>query len=111
MSLDLGPVLESRATVHVPATPLDADVTLERGRIALRNQKADGKDALIRLRFNNPTQPKKKDKGKDEEYFDIRLSATGAAVVVDRFCVMMADEPFYDDPDDLLRKGPTAFLV
>src|SRR6185436_7272113 len=74
----LDPMLaESRATVHNHDI-LDADVTLDRGRIVLRNLKKGDRDALTRVRFANPTLG-------EEEHFDIALTA-GAAVVVERFC-------------------------
>jgi hypothetical protein len=96
-------VLESRATVHSSVPQLDADLTLERGRIILRNKKAQGKDALIRVRFNDPTQNK-------EEFFDIVLNGAGAAVVVDRACGLDTNEPFFEDSRDPNRKGPTAIM-
>jgi hypothetical protein len=96
-------VLESRAIVHSSVPQLDSDLTLERGRIILRNKKAQGKDALIRVRFNDPTQNK-------EEFFDIVLNGAGAAVVVDRACGLDSNEPFFEDSKDPNRKGPTAIM-
>jgi hypothetical protein len=96
-------VAESRLILHANAQ-LDADLTLERGRIILRNKKADGKDALIRVRFDNPTTAKP-----TEEYFDITLNGADAAVVVERACRL--DEPFFEKPEDVNRAGPTAFMT
>ena len=96
-------VLESRAIVHASVPQLDADITLERGRLILRNKKTDGKDAVVRLRFNDPTQAK-------EEFFDITLNGSDAAIIVDRSCEMDREEPFYEDPKDANRLGPTALM-
>lgn len=96
-------VLESRAILHAVAPPLDADLTLERGRIILRNKKADGKDALIRLRFNDPTQGK-------EDYFDLTLNGSDAAVIVERSCGMDREEQFFENEKDVNRLGPTALI-
>ena len=102
VELTLDPLLaESRATVHVN-DQLDADLTLHRGRIILRNTKKDGRDAALRVRFDNPTVM-------IEEHFDITLNSDSAAIV-ERFCELDRDEPFYEDPKDLLRKGPTAYM-
>ena len=90
---------ESRAVLHANDL-LDADVTLQRGRIVLRNDKKGATDALVRVRINNPTLA-------EEDYFDLVLHK-GAAVVLERFSVMDR-EPFYDDPKDPpQRVGPTA---
>ena len=96
-------VLESRAIVHSSVPQIDADMTLERGRIILRNKKTKGKDALIRVRFNDPTLGK-------EEFFDIVLNGAGAAVVVDRACGLDRNEPFFEDAKDPNRKGPTCIM-
>jgi hypothetical protein len=90
---------ESRAMVHANDL-LDADITLQRGRILVRNDKK-GLDALVRVRFNNPTLA-------EENYFDLVLHK-GAAVVLERFSVM-GREPFYDDPKDPRREGPLAIM-
>jgi hypothetical protein len=95
--------LESRVIVHVPSPQLDADLTLDRGRVVLRNKKEAGKDALIRLRFNDSTQGK-------EEFFDITLFGGDTAVILDRSGVMDRGEPFYEDKKAADRKGPTTFV-
>jgi hypothetical protein len=92
--------LESRAILHVNAQ-VDADVTLQRGRLVVRNLKKS-KSAQVRLRFENPTLAQ-------EEYFDILLES-GSALVFERFCELSRDEPFYEDPKDPNRKGPTAIM-
>ncbi len=100
--LTLDPILgESRATLHANDT-LDADLTLDRGRIILRNDKKDGKDATARVRFFNPTLS-------EENYFDIILT-TGSAVAVERGAEMDRDEPFFEDPKNALRQGPIATM-
>jgi hypothetical protein len=95
-----GLLAESRAILHANDL-LDADVTLQRGRIVLRNDKKGQQDALVRVRFNNPTLA-------EENYFDLVLHH-GAAVVLERFSKMYR-EPFYDDPNDKRREGPTAIM-
>ncbi|MBI3823212.1 MAG: hypothetical protein HY289_11115 [Planctomycetes bacterium] len=102
-----GSVLESRATLHVPVALLDADLTLERGRIIIRNKK-DGKEAIVRVRFVDPTQADEKFK---EEILDITLPAKDSAVVVDRVGSMDRDEAFYENEKDTRRKGPTAKVI
>jgi hypothetical protein len=96
-------VLESRAIVHVPSPQLDADLTLDRGRILLRNLKKDGHDALIRLRFSDSTQGK-------EDFFDVTLLGGQSAVIIDRSGVMDRNEPFYVDKKAVDRKGPTTIM-
>jgi hypothetical protein len=96
------PVLESRVIVH-ENQQLDADLTLERGRIILRNKKTDGKDAVIRVRFSNDSPDPTKD-----EFFDITLHSANAALVLDRFCKL--DVPFFEDPKDTNRVGAMVFM-
>ncbi len=99
--LTSNPILaESRAVLHANDL-LDADVTLQRGRIVLRNEKKGQQNALVRVRFNNPSLP-------GEAHFDITLHG-GAAVVLERFSII-GREPFYDDPMDKRREGPTAIV-
>jgi hypothetical protein len=114
-------VRECRAILHVPATQLDADITLERGRIILRNLRTDGKDAQVRVRFFDtmqpPEKPKKGDKEPDkvpykgkEEVFEIVLQGKGAAVIVDRLGQLDPGEPFYEDRNDPNRLGPSTMV-
>lgn len=101
VELTFNPILaESRAVIH-DHTLLDADVTLQRGRIVLRNSKKDQKRALVRVRFDNPTLG-------EENYFDMALHA-GSAVVLERFS-KMDREPFYEDKNAPRREGPTAIM-
>lgn len=95
-------VLESRVILNAPGQ-LDADVTLDRGRIVLRNKKAAGKEALIRVRFDDPMLGK-------EEYIDITLETPDAAVVLERYGELDREVPFNEDPKDKDRKGPIANL-
>jgi hypothetical protein len=90
-------VSESRVIVHAHDI-LDADLTLDRGRILVKNNKKTGGEARVRVRFINPMDGA-------EEFFDITLYS-GAAVVVERVCAMDREEPFRDDPKDKLRQGP-----
>ncbi len=99
--LTLDPFLsESRVVVHAHEQ-FDADVTLERGRIVLRNLKKD-KNAQVRVRFENPTLA-------EEHHLDLVLDQD-AAVVLERSCELEDDEPFYENPQDKMRKGPTAMV-
>jgi len=93
-------LLESRAVVHA-TSQLDADLTLQRGRLVVKNVNKT-KKAKVRLRFDNPTLDQ-------EEHFDIGLDS-GSSLVFDRFCELERDEPFYEDPKDPNRKGPTAIM-
>lgn len=95
-------VLESRVVLHVNGQ-LDADLTLERGRIILRNKKLTGKDALVRVRFHNPLLS-------SEEHLDIILEGSGSAVILELLGYLDPDEPFYEDPKEKARKGPIAHL-
>jgi hypothetical protein len=102
VELTFNPILaESRAILHANDL-IDADVTLQRGRIVLRNLKKGEQDATARVRFNNPTLAV-------EDHFDIVLHG-GAAVVLERFSVLDREEPFYDNPKDPDRLGPTATM-
>ncbi|MBM3995471.1 MAG: hypothetical protein FJ303_15150 [Planctomycetes bacterium] len=98
-----GATLESRVILHVPAKKIDCDVTLERGRIALRNKNANGNDALVRVRFDDPTQAK-------EEFIDITLNGSDAAVVVERLGFLDIEDAFFENKKDPLRKGPIAIV-
>src|SRR5262249_47919650 len=91
---------ESLAVVHAHEQ-LDADITLQRGRIVLRNQSKD-KSLQVRVRFDNPTLA-------EENYFDLLLYRD-SAVVLERVCALERDDPFYDNPKDKTRKGPTAIV-
>ncbi len=92
---------ESRATLHSHDL-LDADLTLERGRILLRNNKKGEREALARVRFNDPMQTK-------EDYFDIVMQP-GAAVAIELVADLDPAEPFFEDPKNPMRKGPIAVI-
>jgi hypothetical protein len=99
MTLD-STVFESRVVVHSPG-PFHADLTIERGRVILHAKK--GGETHVRVRFHDPTNVK-------EDFVDITLDGSNAAVIVDRYCMLDRDEPFHDDPKDPARKGPVAHL-
>ncbi len=97
------PLLESVVEIHQHGK-LDLDLTLHRGRVLLRNPRTD-RPARVRLRFENPTDPKGKG-----EHFDLTIHEKGSEVVVDRWTFMPFTEPFFKKPDDPNRVGPTAML-
>lgn len=94
-------LLESEVTVHV-SEQLDADLTLQRGRLIIKNTKGD-RDRRVRVRFDNPTLA-------EENYLDIVLQGLGAAIALERHCELDRDEPFFENPKDPARNGPTATL-
>jgi hypothetical protein len=96
------PVFESRVVLHDPKEPLDLDLTLQRGRIALTNTKK--KPLQARIRFDNPTNPSL------PEAWDVTLETPGAEILIDLWHFYSFDEPFFPDPKDGARKGPTAAL-
>ncbi len=88
--------------VELNANPnSDADLVHQRGRVVLRNTKADGQAATARVRFDNPTQKK-------VMTLDITLKSADAAVAIERLCSLPRNEPFYEDPANPNRVGPTA---
>ena len=93
---------ESRLTLYAPTEPLDADLTLERGRLILRNKRQD-RNVNVRVRFNDPTLDA-------ESHFDITLEGDDAAVILERYSELDINEPFYKNPKDKFRKGPTAHM-
>ncbi len=94
-------MLESRAVLHHHSL-LDADLTLDRGKIIVRNKRKD-RNATARVRFDNPLL-------REEAYVDITLQGPDSAVVVERFSALDRDEPFFENPKDPSRKGPTVVL-
>ncbi len=92
---------ECRVTLHPHAT-LDADLTLDRGKIIVRNTRKES-NAIVRVRFDNPML-------REESYVDITLYGPDAAVVVERFSALDRNEPFFENPKDPLRKGPTVVM-
>jgi hypothetical protein len=93
-------LLESRIIVHANAQ-LDADLTLQRGRLIVKNVNKT-KKAIVRLRFENPLDG-------SEEYFDATMDS-GCTIIFERYCELDRNEPFYEDPKDKMRKGPTAII-
>ena len=93
-------IYESMVELH-SHPQLDLDLTLRRGRILLASDKPAGKPAVVRVRFDNPTQQKK-------AYFDITLKGDGAAVAIERMCSIPQNEPFFEDRKHPNRKGPYA---
>jgi hypothetical protein len=92
-------LFESRAKLYThPA--LSTDLTLERGRVVLKNARKDGKPAAARIRFDNPMQKK-------EEWFDVTLMDADSEVMIDHVASFRPDEPFYEDPQNPNRIGPT----
>jgi hypothetical protein len=79
---------------------LDADLSLERGRIVLKNGRKDGKPAMAQIRFDNPLQKK-------EEAFTITLMDADSEVLIDHVASFRPDEPFYEDAQNSNRVGPT----
>jgi len=89
---------ESRIELH-QNSGVDADLTLQRGRIVITNLREE-RAALVRVRFANPTNPQVK------EFMDIRLVQKGAEVLIDRFSQFPLNEKFYSNPNDPNRVGP-----
>jgi hypothetical protein len=101
--LTLDPMLlESRIIVHMNPK-LDADLTLARGRLVITNHKKND-DARVRVRFNDSTADK-------EDYFDIVLLGKDASIVIERYCELDPEEPFYPNPKDPQRLGPSAWMT
>lgn len=91
---------ESSVILHAQDV-LHLDLTLRRGRIVLTNRK--DKAAFIRLRFENPVGIR------GEDFADITLHERDAEIIVDRM-TDMGLEPFYPDPKNPNRVGPTASM-
>ncbi|MFQ3650645.1 MAG: hypothetical protein SNJ75_09945 [Gemmataceae bacterium] len=77
-------LLESTVTLHAPPPNLDLDLTLQRGRIYLRNAKESG-PCKIRLRLDN-------------EVWDIRLALPSDEVGVDLVRLYTPDTDPYTEP-------------
>lgn len=90
---------ESSATLHA-SDKFDLDLTLQRGRIVVASTRAD-KSALVRVRFENPMLIDA------YETFDIALGPK-AEVLLDRWLTFPRNEPFFRDPSNSNRMGPTA---
>ena len=93
--------LESVATLHMDPQ-FDLDLTLLRGRIALKIGKAQ---ANVRLRFHNPADVTK------GESWKITLLEKGTEVIVNLAGIMLPGEPFYPDKENPRRTGPIAVAL
>ena len=93
--------LESVATLHMDPQ-FDLDLTLLRGRIALKSGKAQ---ANVRLRFHNPADVTK------GESWKITLLEKGTEVIVNLAGIMLPGEPFYPDKENPRRTGPIAVAL
>ncbi len=103
-----GDLFESRVRLYNHPV-LALDMTLERGRVVIKNTRTDGKPAMVRIRFDNPLQKK-------EEAFTIALLGKDAEVMIDRLASFpLGAFPFYEDKNDTKRVGPlmdvNAFLL
>ena len=90
---------ESRARLYNHPT-LDLDMTLERGRVVIKNLRTDGKPAMLRIRYENFQQKK-------QEAFTIALLEKDSEVFVEHWAYFDRDEPFYEDKNNKMRLGPT----
>ncbi len=88
----------------------DLDLLLQRGRVVITSTRAE-KPVSVRVRFENPMVSSDKDLMLRQECFDITLLAKGASVLVDRWCNYPSTEPFYKNPKNPNRVGPTANMV
>ncbi len=98
------PLFESRVEIH-HHDRLDLDMTLQRGRVVLTNLRKE-RAALVRLRVDNPTQP-----DQPLEHMDLTLAHFGSSVLIDRWAAYPRNEPFFPNPKDANRVGPTAQLL
>src|SRR5262249_50053351 len=89
---------------------LDLDVMLHRGRIVLTSTRKD-RPVQVRLRFENPLIPSEKELALRQEFFDIKLPKEGTSLLVDRWSGYPPSEPFYKNPKNPSRIGPTADVV
>jgi hypothetical protein len=93
------PLTESVVQLHYQPR-LALDMTLQRGRIFLRNPEA--RSLTARLRFDNPTNPGL------GEVWDVTLAGADTELLLDRWCYFDKDEEFFPDPKAVKRKGPFA---
>jgi hypothetical protein len=100
------PIFESVVELY-PHDDLDLDMRLERGRVVLTST-WKGKPLTVRLRFDNPMMLTEKDAAGREEYFDITLDGQGSSLLVDRWSTFLPTEPFYKNPKNPSRIGPSA---
>jgi hypothetical protein len=97
------PLLESAVIVHEPGE-FDLDLTLDHGRVALRNTRDSGA-ARIRLRFDDPPDRRGK------HFWDITLPRRGDKVTVDLFGQYPRDVAFARDPEERQRPERHLYLL
>src|SRR5262249_52167807 len=95
-------VLESLVILH-HHDALDLDVSLRRGRILVSNDKPSD-PARVRVLFDNPANTKAR------EIWNMVMQPR-SEVLLDRWSSFPPNEPFYKDPNDSNRLGPTADLA
>jgi serine/threonine protein kinase len=96
----LSPLLESGLTLH-GAAGVDLDLTLDRGRLLLANDRPKAPAVRVRVRFENPVATA------GQSSWEIILPP-GAAVSVERWGRYAQGVPF--DPDEKTRQGPDSEL-
>lgn len=89
---------ESGAELHFH-NDLDLELTLRRGRLVLEN--TEERPVVVRLRVENPLY------AGQNEFFDLALDAKGTEVIVDHWSYFPFTEPFYKNPKEAKRAGPT----
>jgi len=94
------PLYESAVELHA-SDHVDVDLTLRRGRIRVLGPE---KQARVRVRFDNPTQPSQ------NEFFDLTLNTPGTEVLLDRWS-FPPSEKYYRNPKDPNRVGPAASMA
>lgn len=85
------PVLESAVMLHAPPPGLDLDVTLERGRIHLAQQKSAG-EARVRVRFQRET-------------WDLLLPSSETEIVLELWTMLPEETPTPAGKDPLTVVG------
>jgi hypothetical protein len=103
------PVFESLAELYADDV-LDLDLKLYRGRVVLTSTRPE-KPVRVRLRFENPLALGVKDMAERQEFFDITMPTQGTSILVDRWSTYPPAEPFYKDPKNPKRIGPTAEMA
>jgi hypothetical protein len=100
------PIFESLVELYSHDV-FDLDLLLQRGRIVLTSTRKD-RPVSIRLRFENPLVPSYKDLMLRQEFFDVELLEEGASMLFELWSNYPPSEPFYKDPKNPNREGPTA---
>jgi hypothetical protein len=94
--------MESLVVLH-PSDKFDLDLTLQRGRVKIANAK--DQPLKVRLRFDNPANPKK------GEVWDLTLQDKGSEIALVLLSYIPIGEPFYPDRASTQRLGPTIDVV